>query len=227
MTKRKLLSQNSKMKKSSDGEVKIFNFAIPAILTCLAAMACKLGCFATMSCYRWEVVKNKHQWNLEETKLQTFVDKMMKEIQVKLKTAKRAGHKVWIRIHDSGDFYSLAYFLRWRNIAMMNEDAFFYFYTKMVPLIRKNDLPSNMTFCLSFGGKYDEMIDLQKDRHSIVVPNKESIPTGYVDASDDDTLMVKHQKIALVYHGDKKWEDTEWPAVWTRVQQRLAQLKAA
>jgi hypothetical protein len=90
----------------------------------------------------------------------------------------------------------------------------FYAYTKMVSLINndKYNLPNNFKYIYSYGGKEDNLIDINKDRHSKVFSSELVIPTNYINATDNDLLAIgDNKKIALCYHGakSKAWTTTK------------------
>jgi hypothetical protein len=195
-----LLTQNAKMKKSGD---RVFNFTLPAIDTCPNRGSCARGCYAMQGAYRWSNVYAKHKANYNATLSDEFIGEMI--VTIRKKRAKR------IRIHDAGDFYSRDYAIKWQVIADACPDVEFYAYTKMVALFKRdlNDtMPSNMTIIYSYGGKQDNMIAPDTDRHSQVFKHIDDLNrAGYVDASKDDSLaLTPNKRVGLVYHGAKSKE---------------------
>jgi len=120
-----ILTQNSKLKKTSKlNNKRVFNFGIIANKslegksTCPFAKGC-LGadykCYAQKGAYAWPSVKNAYNNRYLLTKQDNFVNLMNEAIQKK---------KVDIlRLHDSGDFYSIAYLNKWIQIANDNKDV--------------------------------------------------------------------------------------------------------
>lgn len=205
------LTQNTKMRKSTG--VKVYNWGIPAFKsdtgfkTCPMAGICAKGCYATMGAYKFSNVAKVFEKRLKLTQSNDFVNTI--DAEIKRRKIKK------VRIHDSGDFYSLTYFLSWRNIMHLNPDVEFYAYTKMVKMFKalqnKDALPENFTLIYSFGGKQDNLINIKTDRHSKVFENISQVPSDYIDASDDDNLaLTPNKKIALVYHGIKNYSNTLW-----------------
>jgi len=209
-----LLTQNGKMKRSSNSQYTIFNFGIPAyksrtgMRTCPWAGNCAKegGCYALNGPYRWGTVKNAYEERLEVTKSREFHHIMDYEIKKKAKTVIKKGKQVVVRVHDSGDFYSAKYFNKWMKVAEMNKDVKFYAYTKAVSLSKRltPNIPSNFKIGFSFGGKEDHLIDKEKDIHSMVFAKE--VPSAYEDASHDDLVFAlsTNNKIGLVYHGPKR-----------------------
>lgn len=202
-----LLSINSKIKKTGKKHgKKIANFALPALKTCPNAGACRFGCYAKSGAYLFSNVAKKHEENLKATKSTDFVYLMMKEIK---------DRKIEIvRVHDSGDFYSLEYLQKWVAIANGSHAVLFYFYTKNVEMIKSMSLPKNVHAIFSFGGKQDHLIDHKKDRVARVFSSKKELENrGFIDASDDDLTFLRTKKIGLVYHGSKNFSATQWAIV--------------
>jgi len=207
-----LLTQNSKIKKSKK---RTFNFGIPAyqsttgLKTCPNAGACAKGCYALAGAYRFSNVAKTFEARLAVTLSNDFVNAMLKEID-----NCRAER---IRIHDSGDFYSEEYLDKWVSIMQARPNVEFYAYTKMVSMFKRRakDLPKNFKLVFSFGGTEDKLIDVSKDRHSLVFESETDLKrAGYADASNQDDIAIgKNPKIGLVYHGTKNIENTDWSKV--------------
>ena len=127
-----LLTQNAKMKKTSlENNAKIFNFSIPAYktksgkITCPFADSCVKYCYAQKGNYtRFPKIGELMEEKYKITKQDNFILLMNEEIK-----KKRATH---IRIHDSGDFYSIKYLIKWIDISIQNPDVIFYAYTKSI-----------------------------------------------------------------------------------------------
>lgn len=216
-----ILTQNSKMKKSSTKEKAVFNWTIPAFkaldgtMTCPNASKCVAGCYAQMGAYIWNNVKKAHQEKLDLTRTEDFVPLMIKAIETKLKRTKN----VYIRIHDAGDFYSAEYTLKWFNIMQYfkGKPVHFYAYTKQVQMFKdlSEQLPVNFKLIFSYGGKQDKLINPETDRHASVFENdSELLDKGYIDASNDDMLaLTDNHKVGLVYHGNKSYKNTTWSKV--------------
>lgn len=188
-----LLTQNSKLKKTSEVTgIKTYDFALPAIKTCPKAGACKSFCYASKGLYHMPSVSAKHQYNFEMSKRRAgFILPMIREIDSKNIEA--------VRIHSSGDFYSLPYLNRWLAIINSRPDVTFYAYTKSIHLFRGLELPPNFTVIYSFGGKLDHLIDVTRDRHAIVYEGQ--LPEGYSYANDNDHVaLARNKRIGLKLH---------------------------
>ena len=198
-----LLTQNSKMKKTSlKNNAKIFNFSIPAYktksgrVTCPFAAACVKYCYAQKGNYtRFPIVQELMEKKYEISKQPNFNSLMNEEIK-----KKKATH---IRIHDSGDFYSIKYLAKWVQIAEFNPSIIFYAYTKSIKFfIDGLLLPDNMKIIFSEGSKHDELINPKTDRHARIFKNIDLLnASGYIDASANDLQAItENKKVGLIFH---------------------------
>lgn len=199
-----LLTQNTKLKNTSKTMGKrVFNFGITAYksmtgkLICPFAKDCVKFCYAQKGAYIWGNVKPAFEKRYELTKTDNFINLMNDEIKKK---------KVdFLRIHDSGDFYSKAYIQKWFTIANYNPNVKFYAYTKSFILFQGLTIPNNLDIIFSEGGKHDNLIDTKLHRHARIFDNKqELIKQGYIDASKNDLLATKFfnnsNKVGLIFH---------------------------
>jgi hypothetical protein len=190
-----LITQNSKMAKSGDGR---YNFGIEASKrNCPNAGICKKFCYAQKGTFRFPCVGKAYTKRGDVTRQADFEDLMSKEIQRK-RTLKN------LRLHDSGDMYSLGYIRKWFRIMSKFPDIKFYAYTKMVLTFNylKKEIPSNFTLIYSEGGKQDKFIK-PTDRQARIFETEEAIETaGYANASHDDAVaqFSTNNKIGLVIH---------------------------
>jgi hypothetical protein len=98
-----------------------------------------------------------------------------------------------VRIHDSGDFFSRDYLAGWQEIAKRNPHILFYAYTKEVAMVKDADLnpDSNLLICYSMGGRQDDLIDRDRDRHADVFPDEDAVTAaGYFSQHASDLLAV-------------------------------------
>ena len=113
---------------------------------------------------------------------------------------KKATH---IRIHDSGDFYSIKYLQKWVQIAEYNKEVIFYAYTKSIKFfVNGLLLPDNMKIIFSEGSKTDELINPKTDRHARIFKNIDLLnASGYIDASENDLKAITdNKKVGLIFH---------------------------
>lgn len=199
-----LITQNSKLKSTSrEMGLRVFNFGIPAYksatgkLTCPFADKCVKYCYAQKGAYIWGNVKPAFERRYEATKQDDFVEIMVEEL-----VKKKADY---LRIHDSGDYYSNEYIYKWFAIANALPHVRFYSYTKSIPLFLDKTIPENMDIIFSEGSKKDELIDVNIHRHSRIFSEKSELENaGYVDASKNDLMATKwfndNHRIGLIFH---------------------------
>ena len=113
----------------------------------------------------------------------------------------------FIRVHDSGDYYSPKYLNKWLSIAKDNPKVKFYSYTNSIKFIKdlKNNNSSNFDFIFSDSGKQVNLIDKTKDRHTKIFNSIESLnKLGYKNASKIDLFSTKWynntNKVGLIFH---------------------------
>ena len=199
-----LLTQNTKLKKTSkELKLRVFNFGIPAYksasgkLTCPMADECVKFCYAKKGAYIWSNVKPAFEKRYQLTKTDDFVEAMNAEIRKKKPD--------YVRVHDSGDYYSRAYLKKWIDIANSNPNVRFYSYTNMIDMMLKTSLPDNYDIIFSDSGKQKHLIDERKHRHTkIFKSNADLNSAGYTDASSIDLHATRWFnntiKVGLVFH---------------------------
>ena len=199
-----LLTQNSKLKKTSKAlNLRVFNFGIPAYksksgkLTCPMADECVQFCYAKKGAYIWSNVKPAFEKRYQLSKTLEFIDAMNAEINKK--------RPDYVRVHDSGDYYSKSYLAKWITIAKQNPGVRFYSYTNMVDMILKTKLPDNYDIIFSDSGKQKHLINKELYRHTKIFNSKQELKDeGYVDASETDLYATKWfnetNKVGLVIH---------------------------
>ena len=187
-----LLTQNSKLKKTSKlTGLRVFNFGIPAYksatgkLTCPFAAECVKFCYAQKGAYSWSNVKPAFEKRYELTKTDDFVNEMNKEIAKKKPD--------YVRVHDSGDYYSKAYLDKWIEIAIHNPHVRFYSYTNSVEMLKAADLPDNYDIIFSDSGKQKDKININVDRHTRIFTNLADMTlAGYTNAMETDLNATKN-----------------------------------
>ena len=199
-----LLTQNSKLKKTSKSlGLRVFNFGIPAYksasgkLTCPFADACVKFCYAKKGAYIWSNVQPAFEKRYQLSKTNDFVNKMNQEIAKK--------RPDYVRVHDSGDYYSRAYLDKWLAVAIHNPHVRFYSYTNCVEMLKNANLPDNYDIIFSDSGKQKHLIDETNDRHTKIFASSGDLnAAGYVDASSIDLMATKWfnktNKVGLIFH---------------------------
>ncbi|MET8759861.1 hypothetical protein [Lentzea sp. NPDC004782] len=191
----RLLTQNSEMRK-----IGAWNWSLPALAvrladgravkTCPSAGVCAQACYARHGTYTWPVVQAKHRANL------TFVLDDLAGWESSMLTELSAAkfHGAWIRIHDSGDFFSDPYLLAWLRICHARPDVNFYAYTKEVDRFRRlvePNPPANFLWVYSYGGTQDAALDPGVDRVADVFPDAQAIASaGWASQEASDLLAV-------------------------------------
>ena len=200
---------NTKLKNTAKHfDIKIFNFSIPAgndkasgKITCPFAGSCLSLCYAKKGMYRFGNVERALTKRYEASKEADFVQRINDEL-----SKVKKGKQVYVRIHDSGDFYSPAYFAKWLEIARLNPGVRFYAYTKSHSFIRGNfNLPDNFDLIFSLGSTRDELINQETERHSKIFQSADEMAAaGYSDSSYLDINATKwitsNNKIGLLIH---------------------------
>ncbi|MDA9245716.1 hypothetical protein N9P20_00980 [Polaribacter sp.] len=199
-----LLTQNSKLKQTSKSlGVRVFNFGIPAYksasgkITCPFAGDCVKFCYAKKGAYIWSNVKPAFERRYELSKTDEFIGAMYNEI-----TKKRPDY---VRVHDSGDYYSKAYLNKWIDIALLFPEVKFYSYTNSVKMLKEADLPDNFDVIFSDSGKQSHLINAIHDRHTKIFKSESDlIAANYSNASKIDLHATKwftnNNKVGLVMH---------------------------
>jgi len=176
---RRLLTQNRRLR-----DIGVHNWSLPAWAgrlpdgrtynTCPSAGVCARVCYARHGTYRWPAVLAKHEANLRF--LLDDLPSWEQAMCAELAAARFAGG--WIRIHDSGDFFSDSYLTTWLRIMRARPEVNFYTYTKEIDRFRRlvePDPPENFVWVYSYGGTQDDQIDPSTDRVADVFPNAEAI----------------------------------------------------
>lgn len=112
-----------------------------------------------------------------------------------------------VRIHSSGDFYSLNYFDAWLDLARSHPKIIFYAYTKALPfwVKRLNEIPKNMILTASWGGTKDELISKYSLRSARVIYSEEEAKKLKLDIDHNDFSAYNPKKrnkdFLLLIHG--------------------------
>ena len=186
-----LLTQNSKLKRTSkELGLRVFNFGIPAYksasgkLTCPFADECVKFCYAKKGAYVWSNVQPAFEKRYQLSKTNDFIQAMSDEINKK--------RPDYVRVHDSGDYYSKQYLHKWLAIALNFPNVKFYSYTNCVKMFKSTRIPDNYDIIFSDSGKQKHLIDQSRDRHTkIFHSHTELISSDYVDASKIDLYATK------------------------------------
>jgi len=229
---KQLLKQNEKMQ-HSDGTTSIFyNIGLPALTglgydeekkefvvinTCPGAGECKTFCYALKGGYvQWAPV------SLSQTRILNFLyndptgffDQLNAEIdeQKRKGDAKQEKHKVTVRWHDAGDFFSDEYLDLAYKLASTHPTVDFYAYTKMADVSGSTqNRPPNFMINFSMGARKAEekRVDFGITKHSTVVPKDVF----------DDLLMKDGNKLVKGTDGGWQWNS---PKDYQTFKERMA-----
>lgn len=117
----------------------------------------------------------------------------------------RQGKTKLVRFHQSGDFFSQAYFDAWLMVARQHPDLIFYGYTKALPfwVKRLSEIPSNFKLVASRGGTHDNLIDIFKLRSArVVLSEREAKRKWKLPIDHDDSHVWNYDgDFAILIHG--------------------------
>ena len=108
-----------------------------ALLDCpFASEGCKAICYATKGNHIFKSVKESRQRSYEETKRSDYVEAMTYTIKTEKTSSRFRNATMLIRVHESGDFYSIQYLRKnlkiWASFTL-SDNVQFKFYTKSFP----------------------------------------------------------------------------------------------
>lgn len=104
-----------------NGKTACFSFDLPAVTTCPGSTAlCRKACYAFKLANAYPTVGRKYVRNMDFTDSPQFVRHMVANIPPRCE----------FRIHVSGDFFSVEYIQKWKQIAKARPDVTFYAYTR-------------------------------------------------------------------------------------------------
>ncbi len=211
-------------------------FNLPAGKTCPGALFCKsfavvdsngkrsirdgehtqFRCFAASSEVQYDGAFYNRANNLQTVVdyLQVGVDHAAEQLNVALQHFKTRKTSL-VRIHESGDFFSIEYLEAWVKVAQMNPNLKFYCYSKSLHIFSEfgvANLPSNFYLTASYGGKFDYMIDANLfPRYSKVVMTDEDAERMGLEVDHDDSHCFGDRPFALLVHGTQP-KGSEWGA---------------
>jgi hypothetical protein len=217
----------------SDGTTSIFyNVGIPALTglgydeekqefaivnTCPGAGECKTFCYALKGGYvQWRAS------SLSQTRILNYLwndpDGFMEQLSTEIDRenrkadAKQGKHKVTIRWHDAGDFFSDKYLEMAYKLAATHPTVDFYAYTKIADVAGSvQNRPPNFKINFSMGARRGEekRVDFGVTKHSSVVPKD----------IFNDLIQKDGNKIIKDKDGKIQWNS---PEDWETFKERLA-----
>ncbi len=162
---------NAKIDKS------VLLFSIPPIKTCLNCKDCAKNCYANKAYRLYPTVKAAWDRNLEISKdSKLFIELISQQIE----TSKKA----YVRVHQSGDFYSVEYINAWYEIAKKHSGVMFWTYTKV----------------FNYSPEFNEALKRlnELDNFNIV----ESLPLDKINFGDDNYIQELKQEISDTLQAD-------------------------
>jgi hypothetical protein len=192
----------------------IITFSLPAGFTCPGAYLCQsyadrvtgkikdgkhtsFRCFAASQESAYPNVRAARWNNFERLRACKSSGEMSDLILRSLDVSAK-----YVRIHVSGDYFSLAYLQAWLNVASQRPDTVFYSYTKSGHLLAGLDIPENFRITLSYGGKFDGLIEsLGFKTARVVFDPVEAEALGLEIDHDDSHAYNDGESFALLIHG--------------------------
>lgn len=194
----------------------IATFSLPAFYTCPGAKNCiafanrltgklsygkdaEITCFSAVTESLFPKVRECRWDNYFALKQSSSMSDLI--IQ-SLKTVKQP----IVRVHVSGDFFSLDYFKAWVEAAKTYPDKTFYAYTKSVPFFNqlKDTIPNNFKITCSIGGKFDSEIKEGTKTAQVVFSRQEAKAKGLKIDKTDRLAYTGKASFALLVHGRGK-----------------------
>lgn len=190
---------NKKLQKTEKFHgVEIAGFDLPAGDTCPYAGACKRICYAKKGNYQFPSKKNACKDNLIASLQDDFVQRMVAILNGMVANTDKP---VYVRVHASGDFYSIEYARKWADIASQCPRVTFYAYTKSVAIVLGAGMPDNFHVAFSYGGLQDYLIPAGATVAKIFDTEEDALNAGYdTSVNNDDLMVVKGGKLGLIKH---------------------------
>ena len=209
--------------KLADG---ITTFSLPAGFSCPFARDClskadrktgtiqdgkhlKFRCYATSMECRHSNVRRSRWHNFDLLRACGSIEEMAQLILDSL-----SPFTGYVRIHESGDFFSQDYFDAWVLVAQARPRTTFYSYTKALPFwVRRSGLVgdgfdpgkvSNFVLTASHAGTHDHLIQEHRLRSArVVFTQAEADDLGLEVDHDDSHAIVHGPSFSLLLHGQQ------------------------
>lgn len=181
----------------------------------------EFSCFAADSEQRFPNVFNQRKYNLDllnksfkENGFNGMVNLITNSLtyyQVKHNNSTNVLTKV--RIHESGDYYSMDYLKAWLEVCKNKPSLKFYSYSKSLNFFDGLALPSNFYLTKSYGGRYDHLIKDNERSAKVVFSESEAINQGLAIDKDESNCF-KDDPFALLIHGRQQAGTHASKSVW-------------
>jgi hypothetical protein len=183
----------------------VVSFGIPAFqaadgfATCPGAAACATFCFARAGWYATGRVQRPREHNLAA--IRAGLTSFLRDATTDLDRIRASV----VRVHDSGDFFSQAYFDAWCALARRFPAKTFYAYTKSLHLELWAGKPENFVVIQSEGGRWDARLRSDRPQARVFESEEECRRAGYALTKESDANAIAGVlRIGLVYHGALK-----------------------
>ena len=98
-------------------KIRYAQFSTRPLLDCpFKSAGCSIVCYATKGLHNFPSVKENRKAAKVETEKADFSENMIFTIETEFKSARYNGNHMMLRLHESGDFYSLAYLEKWVDV---------------------------------------------------------------------------------------------------------------
>jgi len=218
MMKLKFGKANSKLVKLEKTlQTKVITFSLPSGFTCPGA----LDCLSKANRQTGKITDGAHtKFRCFHASMESLYPALRKMVWHNFELIKACGNDSKLiaqlihsslptffnvcRIHIGGDFFNQAYFNAWIAVAKNNPSKLFYAYTKSINfrVAKINDIPANLVFTASRGGKFDYMINQYGLKCAeVVFTELDASEKGLEIDHDDSHAAVGTKSFALLIHG--------------------------
>ena len=141
-----ILKGNGKLKDFDNPETgerfRYAQFNLLPIVTCpFRSTGCETICYATKGNHRFSSVMESRKKATEFSKLPDFAERMIYTIGTEMTSGRYFNNIMLVRVHESGDFYSIQYLRKWVSIWShylgMESGVRFIMYTKSFPFFNR------------------------------------------------------------------------------------------
>lgn len=175
---------------------------IPGVCCPFASVGCAIACYAKGGLHKMPTVKASREKSYKASLDVRFAEKMVYTIEVELTSRRYNGNVMLIRVHESGDFYSLEYLKKWVKIFSAFQDGRvnFCFYTKSFKyflelteaeknVIRAGQAAGTIAFSLSLDDT------TTKEQIALAMEVKKQFPLANIYYCTDNVDAVKHDNV--------------------------------
>lgn len=112
---------NDKLKDYYNPETGVFHKyaqynTIAGVCCPFASIGCALACYAKTGCHLFPSTKKARQRSYNKTLEKDFAKDLIFTLEIELQSKRYLNNHMLLRIHESGDFYSLEYLKKWVKI---------------------------------------------------------------------------------------------------------------